>query len=110
MPVAFGTNRVVQIGNESVRIEVPRARASVDRNRDAQVSVSARDGAVTVQQAMEVMDRLKEGGVEKVGMVTQPRRPPRPPPAEAAGASRPRHMHDAVSQRSTAAAANLRAT
>jgi biopolymer transport protein ExbD len=30
------------------------------------------DGEVTVQQVMEVMDRLKEGGVDKVGMVTQP--------------------------------------
>jgi biopolymer transport protein ExbD len=29
------------------------------------------DGGVTLQQLMEVMDRLKEGGVEKVGIVSR---------------------------------------
>ncbi len=30
------------------------------------------DGQVTMQQMMEVMDRLKDGGVEKVGIVVAP--------------------------------------
>ena len=73
MPVAFGRNRVVQIGNESVRIDVlrERVRQLIEPRSSKEVFLRA-DGEVTVQQVMEVMDRLKEGGVEKVGMVTQP--------------------------------------
>ena len=73
VPVAFGRNRVVQIGNESVRIDVlrERVRQLIEPRSSKEVFLRA-DGEVTVQQVMEVMDRLKEGGVDKVGMVTQP--------------------------------------
>jgi biopolymer transport protein TolR len=73
VPLAFANNRVVQIGNESVRIEVlrERVRQLIEPRSLKEVFLRA-DGGVTVQQVMEVMDRLKEGGVEKVGMVTQP--------------------------------------
>jgi biopolymer transport protein ExbD len=30
------------------------------------------DGQVTMQHIMDVMDRLKDGGVEKVGLVSRP--------------------------------------
>ena len=30
------------------------------------------DGQVTMQQIMDVMDHLKDGGVDKVGIVTRP--------------------------------------
>jgi biopolymer transport protein TolR len=87
VPVAFGTNRVVQIGNESVRIEVLRERVrQLIEPRSAKEVFLRADGAVTVQQVMEVMDRLKEGGVEKVGMVTQPASPA--VPASAGGGRR----------------------
>jgi biopolymer transport protein TolR len=73
VPLAFANNRVVQIGNESVRIEVLRERVrQLIEPRSAKEVFLRADGGVTVQQVMEVMDRLKEGGVEKVGMVTQP--------------------------------------
>ena len=67
VPVAFGRNRVVQIGNESVRIDVlrERVRQLIEPRSVKEVFLRA-DGEVTVQQVMEVMDRLKEGGVEKV--------------------------------------------
>jgi biopolymer transport protein TolR len=73
VPVAFGRNRVVQLGNESVRIDVlrERVRQLIEPRSSKEVFLRA-DGEVTVQQVMEVMDRLKEGGVDKVGMVTQP--------------------------------------
>jgi biopolymer transport protein TolR len=87
VPVAFGTNRVVQLGNESVRIEVLRERVrQLIEPRSAKEVFLRADGAVTVQQVMEVMDRLKEGGVEKVGMVTQPASPA--VPASAGGGRR----------------------
>jgi biopolymer transport protein TolR len=73
VPLAFARNRVVQIGNESVRIDVLRERVrQLIEPRSAKEVFLRADGGVTVQQVMEVMDRLKEGGVEKVGMVTQP--------------------------------------
>jgi biopolymer transport protein ExbD len=84
VPVAFGRNRVVQIGNESVRIEVlrERVRQLIEPRSLKEVFLRA-DGEVTVQQVMEVMDRLKEGGVDKVGMVTQPATTAAPAPAGA---------------------------
>ena len=73
VPIAFTKNRVVQLGNEYVRIEVlrERVRQLIEPRTVKEVFLRA-DGGITVQQVMEVMDRLKEGGVEKVGMVTQP--------------------------------------
>jgi biopolymer transport protein TolR len=73
VPTSFARNRVVQLGEESVRIDVLRERVrQLIEPRSAKEVFLRADGAVTVQQVMEVMDRLKEGGVEKVGMVTQP--------------------------------------
>ena len=39
--------------------------------KDKQVFIRS-DGGVTMQQLMEVMDRLKEGGVLQVGILSQP--------------------------------------
>jgi biopolymer transport protein ExbD len=73
VPLAFARNRVVQLGNESIRIDVLRERVrQLMEPRTAKEVFLRADGGVTVQQIMEVMDRLKEGGVDKVGMVTQP--------------------------------------
>ena len=73
IPIAFTKNRVVQLGNDFVRIEVLRERVrQLIEPRTAKEVFLRADGGITVQQVMEVMDRLKEGGVEKVGMITQP--------------------------------------
>jgi biopolymer transport protein TolR len=50
VPLAYRTTRVVQIDKDEVR----------------------GDGGVTLQELMQVMDKLKEGGVEKVGIVSRP--------------------------------------
>jgi biopolymer transport protein TolR len=73
VPLSFARNGLVQLGNESVRLEVlaERIRQRVERRDDKQVFLRS-DGAVTMQQVMNVMDRLKAGGVEKVGIVSQP--------------------------------------
>jgi len=73
VPVSFGTNRLVQIGNESIRLEVlaERIRQRVQQRDDKQVFLRS-DGQVTMQHIMDVMDRLKDGGVEKVGLVSRP--------------------------------------
>ena len=73
VPVTFARNGLVQLGNESVRLEVlaERIRQRVERRDDKQVFLRS-DGQVTMQQILNVMDRLKAGGVEKVGIVSQP--------------------------------------
>ena len=73
VPLAFARNQMVQLGNESVRLEVlaERIRQRVEQRDDKQVFLRG-DGQVTLQHVMNVMDRLKAGGVEKVGLVSQP--------------------------------------
>ena len=73
VPLAFARNQMVQLGNESVRLEVlaERIRQRVEKRDDKQVFLRG-DGQVTLQHVMNVMDRLKAGGVEKVGLVSQP--------------------------------------
>jgi biopolymer transport protein ExbD len=73
VPITFARNGLVQLGNESVRLEVlaERIRQRIATRDDKQVFLRS-DGQVTMQQVMNVMDRLKAGGVEKVGIVSQP--------------------------------------
>jgi biopolymer transport protein ExbD len=73
VPVNFARERVVQLGNETIRLDVlgERIRQRIAQREDKQIFLRS-DGAVTMQQIMDVMDRLKDGGVEKVGLVTRP--------------------------------------
>jgi biopolymer transport protein TolR len=73
VPVAFARNRLVQIGNESSRLEVlgERVRQQL-QTRDKKEVFLRSDGQVTMQQVMEVMDRLKDGGVQNVGLMSRP--------------------------------------
>jgi biopolymer transport protein ExbD len=41
-------------------------------NKDQREVFLRGDGGVQLQDLMDVMDRLKEGGVERVGIVSQP--------------------------------------
>jgi biopolymer transport protein TolR len=71
----FARNHLVQLGNETIRVDVLRERVrqlmEPRADKDKQVFIRA-DGSVTMQQMMEVMDRLKEGGVQQVGVLSQP--------------------------------------
>jgi biopolymer transport protein ExbD len=73
VPIGFGKNRQVQIDNDTIRIDVltERIRQRLERRDDKQVFLRS-DGQVTMQQVMEVMDRLKAGGVDKVAIVSRP--------------------------------------
>ena len=72
VPLAYQTNRVVYIGEEPVRVEI-----LAERIRQAVLGTTTRevflrgDGGVRLQDLMEVMDSLKEGGIERVGIVTR---------------------------------------
>jgi biopolymer transport protein TolR len=77
VPVAFARNRLVQLGNESIRLEVLGERVRQElRTRDKKEVFLRSDGQVTMQQVMDVMDRLKDGGVQNVGLMSRP--PDRP--------------------------------
>ena len=73
VPIGFGKNRQVQIGNDTIRIDVltERIRQRLERRDNKQVFLRS-DGQVTMQQVMDVMDRLKAGGVDKVGILSRP--------------------------------------
>ena len=73
VPYAFARNRIVQLGNESIRLDVLAERIRQElRTRDKKDVFLRSDGQVTMQQMMDVMDRLKDGGVQNVGILSRP--------------------------------------
>ncbi len=72
VPAAYRTNRIVYIGQEPVRVEIlnERIRQALQTKTDKGVFLRG-DGRVQLQDLMEVMDKLKAGGVEKVGIVAK---------------------------------------
>ena len=75
VPATYKSDRRVQIGNDMVPVDV-----LAERMRQALVSRSDKnvylrgDAAVQLQDLMDVFGRLKEAGVEKVGIVAQERK------------------------------------
>ncbi len=72
IPLTFRTDQVVNLGDERVRFELlqERIKQEMEGARDRQVFVRG-DGGITYQELIRVMDALKEGGVEDVGLVTE---------------------------------------
>jgi biopolymer transport protein TolR len=70
VPLSFQSDSVVQIDDEHVQIEVLPERMRQEMEGRTERSVFLRgDGQITYQDLMSVMDRLKEGGVEEIGLV-----------------------------------------
>ncbi len=72
VPLSYRKDHRVYLGDESVPIDVldERARQAM-LTKDQKELFLRGDGGVTLQELMEVMDRLKDGGVERVGIVAQ---------------------------------------
>jgi biopolymer transport protein ExbD len=72
VPLAYRTNRIVYIGEEPVRVDIldERVRQALVNKSDKQVFLRG-DGGVRLQDLMDVMDKLKAAGVEKVGIVAK---------------------------------------
>ena len=72
VPLAYHTRRIVYIGNDPVRVDIldERIRQALLTKTDKQVFLRG-DGGVQLQDLMDVMDKLKEAGVEKVGIVAK---------------------------------------
>jgi len=72
VPLAYRENRVVYLDDEPIRVEILE-----ERIRQAMLTKTAKevflrgDGGVRLQDLMDVMDRLKAGGVERVGIVSR---------------------------------------
>ena len=72
VPLSFRKDRQVFIGEEGIRLEVltERMRQLMLNKTDKQVYLRG-DGGVQLQELLDVMDRLKAAGVEKVGIVSK---------------------------------------
>ncbi|HXH05240.1 MAG TPA: biopolymer transporter ExbD [Vicinamibacterales bacterium] len=73
VPRAFREDRRVQLDREMVRLDMlaERIRQALLTREDKAVYLRG-DAEVTLQELMLVMDQLRAGGVEKVGIVSQP--------------------------------------
>ena len=77
VPASFGQDRKVYVGDEAVSLDV-----LAERTRQAMLGKDQRevflrgDGTVQLQELLQVFDRLKEGGIERVGIVAQQRNEP----------------------------------
>ena len=69
----YRNTKVVQLDKDEFRVELlhERVRQALLTHEDKSVFVRA-DGGASIQDLMEVLDKLKEGGVEKVGIMSQP--------------------------------------
>lgn len=72
VPITYARDRRVQLDDEMIRVDVlhERIRQAMLNQPEKEVYLRG-DGGVTLQELMEVMDRLREGGVERVGIVAK---------------------------------------
>jgi biopolymer transport protein ExbD len=72
VPLSYRTDHRVRLGEEPVGLDAlaERMRQALDGRTDRDVFLRG-DGGVQLQELIEVMDRLKEAGVEKVGIVAR---------------------------------------
>lgn len=74
VPLSFRKDRRVFIDDEGIPLAALRERMRQMMQGRTEKEVFLRsDAAVQVQDVMDVMDQLKAGGVERVGMLTQTR-------------------------------------
>ena len=72
VPLSFRDDRRVFIGQDAVRVDVltERMRQMMLNRTDRQVFLRG-DGNIELQELLDIMDRLKAAGVEKVGIVSK---------------------------------------
>ena len=73
VPANFASARKVQIGNDTIGVDILAERANQTLlGRDDKSLFVRADGSVAYKDLVFVIDRLKEGGIEKVGLITAP--------------------------------------
>ncbi len=74
VPLSYRTDHRVFIDDESVPVDVLAERMrQVMLTKEAKEVFLRGDGQVQIQELMEVFDRLKDGGIERVGIVAEQR-------------------------------------
>jgi biopolymer transport protein ExbD len=72
VPLAYRQNHIVYLGAEPLRVEILQERIRQQMETAAEKKVFLQgDGGVQLQELMEITDRLKDAGVEQVGIVTK---------------------------------------
>jgi biopolymer transport protein ExbD len=72
VPASYRQSRLVFLNEEQIRVDAlqERIRQKMESLTDKQVYLRG-DGSVQYQDLMDVFDRLKAAGVEKVGLVAR---------------------------------------
>jgi len=72
VPLAYRQNHIVYLSDEPIRVEIlqERVRQKMETRSDKQVYLRG-DGGVQLQELMDITDRLKDAGVETVGIVAK---------------------------------------
>nr|AIE90720.1 biopolymer transport protein (exbD) [uncultured marine thaumarchaeote AD1000_06_A03] len=71
VPLSYRTDGIVQVGEDPVPFELLPERIETELNTRTERNVFLRgDGNITYQELMSIIDALKIGGVEEVGLVT----------------------------------------
>jgi biopolymer transport protein TolR len=74
IPADFSQRRFVQLDSDSMRLEVLHERVRQKLlTRDDKSLFIRMDAAATAQDFYDVVDELKRGGVDKIGLASQPR-------------------------------------
>jgi len=73
VPASFASEHKVQIGEDLISVDVlqERVRQALSERQDKSLFVRA-DGSVAYKDIVFVFDKLKAGGIEKVGLITIP--------------------------------------
>ena len=73
VPATFAKDRIVQIGSDDIRVDIlaERVRQALLERTDKSLFVRG-DGSVAYKDLVYVIDKLKDAGVEKVGLITVP--------------------------------------
>jgi len=73
VPLSFRESRIVYIDDEPIRVDIlaERVRQAMLNQENKEVYLRG-DGGVTLQELLEVMDQLKAGGIERVGILANP--------------------------------------
>ncbi len=70
VPLSFRTDGMLQVDEDPVPFDALHERIAVEMEARTERNVFLRgDGAITYDELMRVMDRLKQGGVAEVGLV-----------------------------------------
>jgi biopolymer transport protein ExbD len=72
IPLSFRRDHAVRLGSERVQIDLltERVRQMMDGRTDRKIFLRG-DGGILLQELLNVMDRLKDAGIEQVGIVAR---------------------------------------